>query len=60
MKPPAPIGDPPPDSKAPDPREVARFLRAQPPRPVPARTRPPAPVGLLARTLLGARVHPRG
>jgi hypothetical protein len=39
-----------------DPRERDRFLRPQPPRPIPRRTYDPPPTGLLARSLLGDRV----
>jgi hypothetical protein len=42
-----------------DPLEVARFLRPQPPLPVPPRTYQPAQPGLLARALLGDRVITR-
>lgn len=40
-----------------DAREVARFLRPQPPLPIPERTRPQPAGGLLARSLLGDRVY---
>lgn len=46
-------------SQAVDPSEVARFLRPQPPRPVPPRTFAPPLPGLLAYALLGARVVTR-
>ena len=38
------------------PREVDRLLRPQPPVPIPARYQPPPRPGLVAQTLLGARV----
>lgn len=43
-----------------DDRELQRFLKPQPPLPIPERTRPAPPSGLLARTLLGHRVYTRG
>jgi hypothetical protein len=43
-----------------DPHERERFLRPQPPLPVPPRTYTPPVPGLLARSLLGARVYSRG
>jgi hypothetical protein len=42
-----------------DPGERERFLRPQPPRPIPRRTYDPPAPGLLARTLLGDRVYKR-
>jgi hypothetical protein len=42
-----------------DPLEVARFLRPQPPVPVPPRTFTPQLPGLLAYALLGHRVVTR-
>jgi hypothetical protein len=54
----APAGHP-PEPRAIDDRELARFLRPQPPIPVPERVRPQPQPGLLAASLLGARVYPR-
>lgn len=42
-----------------DPHEVARFLRPQPPWPIPPRTYATPLPGLLALALLGARVVTR-
>jgi hypothetical protein len=40
-----------------DERELERFLRPQPPLPVPERVRPQPLPGFLAHTLLGNRVY---
>jgi hypothetical protein len=50
-----PIGDPPQPPPI-DRQEVARFLRPQPPWPVPRRTFAAAPPGLVAGSCLGYRV----
>ena len=42
-----------------DPLEVARFLRPQPPAPIPPRTYAQPLPGLIAYTLLGGRVITR-
>jgi hypothetical protein len=39
--------------------ELARFLKPQPPTPIPPRTHAAPPPGLLARSLLGDRVIKR-
>ena len=40
-----------------DDRELQRFLKPQPPIPIPERTRPQLQPGLLAHTLLGNRIY---
>jgi hypothetical protein len=40
-----------------DDRELQRFLKPQPPLPIPERTKPQFEPGLLAHTLLGNRIY---
>jgi len=55
-----PAGDPPVESSQAcpvDDRELARFLKPQPPLVVPERSKPAFEPGYLAHTLLGNRVY---